>query len=207
MFTGLIEDIGTVVRWQRRRNGAVLTFTTRRPSKEVGIGSSIAVNGVCLTVVEKSRTQLTVEVSPETLARTNLGQLERNEPLNLERPLRWKDRLGGHFVTGHVDGVGTVVTAQKKGEYTFFQFRVSADLYPLLVPKGSVAVDGVSLTVNDCQSSRFSVAIIPFTLKNTNLRGRRVGDKVNIETDIIGKYVQKFTRAYKKTARRRFKGD
>jgi riboflavin synthase len=207
MFTGLIEDIGTVVRWRRRRNAGVLTFTTRRPLKEVGIGSSIAVNGVCLTVVEKSRAQLTVEVSPETLARTNLGQLAKDEPLNLERPLRWKDRLGGHFVTGHVDGVGTVVTAQKKGEYTFFQFCVSADLYPLLVPKGSVAVDGVSLTVNDCQSSRFSVAIIPFTLKNTNLRGRRVGDKVNIETDVIGKYVQKFARAYKKTARRRFKGD
>jgi riboflavin synthase len=193
MFTGLIEDIGTVVRWQRQKNGAVLAFATRRRLKEIGIGSSVAVNGVCLTVVEKERAQFVVEVSPETLARTNLGRLKTGDTLNLERPLRWKDRLGGHFVTGHVDGVGVVVKVQKKGEYTFFRFRVSADLYPLLVPKGSVAVDGISLTVNDCARSCFSVAVIPFTLKHTNLHGRKVGDKVNIETDIIGKYVQKLT--------------
>lgn len=196
MFTGLIENIGTVVRWQRRKDAGVLAFTTRRPLREVGIGSSIAVNGVCLTVVERDGSKLTVEVSPETLARTNLGQLETGEPLNLERPLRWKDRLGGHFVTGHVDGIGTAVKVQKKGEFTFFQFRVSADLYPFIVPKGSVAVDGISLTVNACQRSYFDVAIIPFTLKNTNLHVCRVGDKVNIETDIIGKYVRKFAHAY-----------
>ena len=206
MFTGLIEEIGTVTRWRRGRNEGVLTFTTHRPLKEIEIGSSIAVNGVCLTVVEKARARFTVEVSPETLARTNLGQLEKNDPLNLERPLRWKDRLGGHFVTGHVDGVGTIVSVQKEGKYTFFRFRVFTDLYALLVPKGSVAVDGVSLTVNDCQSSCFSVAIIPFTLKNTNLRGRRVGDKVNIESDIIGKYVRKFAQAHGKAGRKKPKG-
>lgn len=206
MFTGLIEEIGAVTRWQRGRNGGILTFTPRRRLKEIEIGSSIAVNGVCLTVVEKTHSRFTVEVSPETLERTNLGRLEKNDPLNLERPLRWSDRLGGHFVTGHVDGVGTIVKSQRKGEYTFFQIRVSGALSALLVPKGSVAVDGVSVTVNDCRRSRFSVAIIPFTLKNTNLRARRVGDKVNIETDIIGKYVQRLARAYGMAGRKRSKG-
>lgn len=196
MFTGLIEDVGTVVRWRRGKAGAVLAFTTRRLAKGAGIGSSIAVNGACLTVVEKLRDRLTVEVSPETLAKTNLGELAEGVRLNLERPLRWKDRLGGHFVTGHVDGVGTLVKIETQGDYTFLQFKPPPGFEPLLVPKGSVALDGISLTVNECRKSRFSVAIIPFTLRHTNLHDRKVGDKVNIETDIIGKYVQRLARAF-----------
>ncbi|MFQ5902821.1 MAG: riboflavin synthase [Candidatus Binatia bacterium] len=190
MFTGLIEDVGEVYRWKMRKGSGTLTLNTHLPLREISIGSSIAVNGACLTVVGKAKGRFMVDVSPETLERTNLGRIRSGDPVNLERPLRLKDRLGGHLVTGHVDGVGVTEEIKKRGEFIFFLFQVSASLYPLLVPKGSVAVDGISLTVNECEKQRFSVAIIPFTLKHTNLRRRRVGDKVNIETDIIGKYVQ-----------------
>jgi riboflavin synthase len=191
MFTGLVEDVGKVYRWQIRRGSGILTLNTHFPLREVPIGSSIAVNGACLTVVDKARGRFTVDVSPETLKRTNLRKIRSGDPVNLERPLRLSDRLGGHLVTGHVDGVGVVMEIKKKGEFTFFLFQVTAPLYLLLVPKGSVAVDGISLTVNECEKQRFSVAVIPFTLAHTNLRRRKVGDKVNIETDIVGKYVQR----------------
>lgn len=193
MFTGLIEDVGKVSRWQRRKGSGVLTLKTHLSLREIGIGSSIAVNGACLTVVEKGRGQFTVDVSPETLKRTNLEMIACGDPVNLERPLRLQDRLGGHLVTGHVDGIGMTERITRKGDFTFFSFRVPPTLAPLLVSKGSVAVDGISLTVNECAQLHFSVAIIPFTLKHTNLRARRVGDKVNLETDLIGKYVQRLT--------------
>jgi riboflavin synthase len=156
------------------------------------LGASVAVNGACLTVVKKLNGGFAVDVSPETLARTNLEKLSLGSLVNLEQPIRLQERLGGHLVTGHVDGVGTVASIRKQGEFTMFTFSVPARLGALLVSKGSVAVDGVSLTVNDCRRDRFSVAIIPFTLQHTNLQGRRVGDKVNIETDLIGKYVHSF---------------
>jgi len=191
MFTGLIEDVGTVYRWQMRRGSGVLTLNTNLPLREMSIGSSIAVNGACLTVVAKTNRRFVVEVSPETLARTTLRTIRAGDLINLERPLRLKDRLGGHLVTGHVDGVGVIGEIKKRGEFSFFLFKVPSSLAPLLVPKGSVAVDGISLTVNECDEQRFAAAIIPFTLKHTNLRGRRVGDKVNIETDILGKYAQR----------------
>ena len=191
MFTGIIEEVGTVDRWQMRRGAGVLTLTTRLPLGEMKIGSSLAVNGVCLTVVAKAARRVTVDVSPETIKRTNFSKLKAGDPVNLERPLRLNGRLGGHLVTGHVDGVGVVEEISKQGKFTFYCFRVPAALGRLLVPKGSVAVDGISLTVNDCGRRRFSVAVIPHTLERTNLRDRRVGDKVNIETDLIGKYVQR----------------
>lgn len=191
MFTGIIEDVGKVHHWQMQRGAGTLTLSTRLPLRQLELGSSIAVNGTCLTVVEKARERFSVDVSPATLERTSLKQLRRGSPVNLERPVRLSDRLGGHLVTGHVDGVGIVREIRKKGKFIFFSFRVPATLGPLLVTKGSVAVDGISLTVNECGKQRFSVAVIPFTLKHTNLLGRRVGDKVNIEADIIGKYVQR----------------
>lgn len=191
MFTGIIEDVGRVYRWQKRRGSGILTINTNLPLKEMELGSSIAVNGACLTVVDKTKGRFTVDVSPETLERTSLGKLRRGNPVNLERPLRLSDRLGGHLVTGHVDGVGITREIKKRGQFTFFSFQVPVSIYPLLVPKGSVAVDGVSLTINDCEKQRFSVAIIPHTFRHTNLLGRKVGDKVNIEADIIGKYVQR----------------
>ena len=197
MFTGLIEDLGEVYRWQVRKRAGRLTLRTALPLKEIRVGSSLAVNGICLTVVEKSRGRITVDVSPETLQRTNLNKIEAGDPVNLERPLRLMDRLGGHLVTGHVDGVAVTEDIKKRGEFTFFLFRVSAPMYRLLVPKGSVAVDGISLTVNECRKRCFSVAIIPFTLRHTNLHRLRVGDRVNIETDLIGKYLQQLLKVGK----------
>ncbi len=187
----MIEDVGRVYRWQVRKGAGTLTLSTNLPLGEMALGSSIAVNGACLTIVDKAKGRFTVDVSPETLARTSLKKLRRGDPVNLERPLRLSDRLGGHLVTGHVDGVGVIQEIKRRGKFTFFLFRVPATIYPLLVPKGSVAVDGISLTVNECERQRFSVAIIPYTLRHTNLLGRRVDGKVNIETDIVGKYVQR----------------
>lgn len=194
MFTGLIEDVGQVYRWEKRRRSGVLTVETRLPSREIQPGASVAVNGACLTVVKRARGQFTVEVSPETLKRTNLSAIVAGDPVNLELPMGLGDRLGGHLVTGHVDGVAVTEKIVKRGAYTFFRFRLPARLTPLLVSKGSVAVDGISLTVNECSGRRFSVAIIPFTLEHTNLRHRRVGDKVNLEVDIIGKYIKRLMR-------------
>jgi riboflavin synthase len=192
MFTGLVEDVGKVVSLGLKHRAAVLTVQTNLAMRAMELGASIAVNGACLTVVKKGKDEFTVDISPETLKRTSLAKLRAGSLVNLERPMRLRDRLGGHMVTGHVDGLATVASIEEKGEFTFFKFRVPATLGSLLVSKGSVAVDGVSLTVNACGRRRFSVAIIPFTLQHTNLRDYRVGDKVNIETDLVGKYVHSF---------------
>jgi riboflavin synthase len=191
MFTGLIEDVGTIESLRFNKKSAVLNVKTRLSLRSMELGASIAVNGACLTLVKKAKSTFTVDVSPETLKRTSLATLRAGRLVNLERPLRLQDRLGGHWVTGHVDGVGRVESIDTRGEFTFFTFDVAPQVETLLVSKGSVAVDGISLTVNECGRRRFSVAIIPFTLQHTNLRVRRVGDKVNLETDLIGKYVQK----------------
>jgi riboflavin synthase len=192
MFTGLIEDVGKIASLRLSKRSAVLAVEARLPVGAMELGASVAVNGACLTVVKKGKRTFTVDVSPETLKRTSLGILGTDSLVNLERPLRLQDRLGGHLVTGHVDGVAIIESIETRAAFTFFTFRVPVELGTLLVSKGSVAVDGISLTVNECSRRRFSVAIIPFTLQHTNLRARRVGDKVNIETDLIGKYVHKF---------------
>ena len=192
MFTGLIEDVGKIAALRLRNGSAVITVQTKLPVHRMAMGASVAVNGACLTVVRKLKNAFTVDVSPETLACTNLGALKAGSLVNLEQPMRLNERLGGHLVTGHVDGVGAIAAIEKQGEFTIFTFQVARELGRLLVSKGSVAVDGISLTVNQCGRERFSVAIIPFTLQHTNLQGRRVGDKVNIETDLIGKYVHSF---------------
>jgi riboflavin synthase len=192
MFTGLIEDVGKIESLRVSRRSAVLTVKTNLSVGGMKLGASIAVNGACLSVVKKGKRNFTVDVSPETLQRTNLEKQNIGSLVNLELPMRLADRLGGHLVTGHVDGVGTIASVKRKGDFTFFTFRVPPKLGSLLVSKGSVAVDGISLTVNECSRERFSVVIIPLTLQNTNLRTRSLGDKVNIETDLIGKYVQSF---------------
>lgn len=192
MFTGLIEDVGRIAASRLCNGSSVMTVRTKLPVGRMPMGASIAVNGACLTVVKKLSNAFVVDVSPETLACTNLGTLNPGSLVNLEQPMRLNERLGGHLVTGHVDGVGTIAAMERQGEFTIFSFRVAKNLGRLLVAKGSVAVDGISLTVNQCRREGFSVAIIPFTLQHTNLQGRRVGDKVNIETDLIGKYVHSF---------------
>ena len=197
MFTGLIEDVGRVSRWRGGADGGELTFETALPGREISLGDSIAVNGCCLTVVKKTGRRLTVDVSPETLQRTNLADVRDGDTVNLERPLRVNDRLGGHWVTGHVDAVGQIARIHNSGDFTSFRFRAPGAVGRLLVPKGSIAVNGISLTVNECTSRSFSVAIIPFTLAHTNLQSRGVGDRVNLEADIIGKYVLQFVKAYR----------
>ena len=192
MFTGLIEDVGRIAALRLRNGSAVLKVQTKLSVRRMIMGASVAVNGTCLTVVKKLPGAFTVDVSPETLACTNLSTLKRGSLVNLEQPMRLNERLGGHLVTGHVDGVGIITAIEKQGEFTVYSFQVANDLGRLLVSKGSVAVDGISLTVNQCRRTGFSVAIIPFTLQHTNLQGREVGDKVNIETDLIGKYVHSF---------------
>ena len=192
MFTGLIEDVGQIGAIHLKNGSAIVTVETQLPVRSMAPGASVAVNGACLTVVKKLKNGFTVDVSPETLRRTNLATLKVASLVNLEQPMRLQERLGGHLVTGHVDGVAKVAAIAKEGEFTIFTFSLPAQLGSLVVSKGSVAVDGISLTVNDCHSKSFSVAIIPFTLQHTNLQGRRVGDKVNIETDLIGKYVHSF---------------
>ncbi len=192
MFTGLIEDAGRVKAMRKGDRSLVLTVSTGLPVTQMKLGASVAVNGACLTVVKRGRGEFTVDVSPETLKCTNLEELSIGSLVNLERPMRLGEQLGGHLVTGHVDAVATVAAIEKHGEFTFYSFQPAAKIASLLVPKGSVAVDGISLTINECNRRRFSVAIIPFTLQHTNLRARRVGDRVNIETDLIGKYVHSF---------------
>jgi riboflavin synthase len=194
MFTGLVEDVGQVESLITNKQSAVLTVQSGLPVSAIAVGASIAVNGACLTVVQKRKKSFAFDVSPETLERTSLQTSKPGTLLNLERSMRLDDRLGGHLVTSHIDGVAVVRSIEKKGDFTFFSFRIAQRLGSLLVSKGSVAVDGISLTVNGCGLREFNVAVIPFTLQHTNLRARRVGDKVNIETDLIGKYVHKFIR-------------
>ncbi|HUG91112.1 MAG TPA: riboflavin synthase [Planctomycetaceae bacterium] len=196
MFTGLVEVRGTVVALEPAGN-AVRLHVEAPPTLAGGcrIGDSVAINGCCLTVVEIDGPRWTFEAGPETLSKTNLGRLRRGDAVNLERSLPAAGRLGGHFVQGHVDGTGEVAAIDRDGEWVTMQFRVPGPLAVQLVPKGSVAVDGVSLTLVDVQRDAFSVALIPHTLEMTTLGLRRVGDVVNVETDILGKYVQKFLAA------------
>jgi riboflavin synthase len=158
---------------------------------DVKIGDSIAVNGVCLTATT-DQGSIVFDVSPETMKSTNLGELKVNQKVNLERALRLSDRLGGHIVTGHVDAVGKIRERRPEGEYTFYTFDAPPEVLRYIVKKGSVAIDGISLTVTGLDSGSFSVAIIPHTLTATNLGDKNKGSSVNIEIDIIGKYVEKF---------------
>ncbi len=155
------------------------------------VGESIAVNGVCLTAYDISHRTFSVDVSPESLSRTNLGKLNIGNVVNMERALRLSDRLGGHIVSGHVDSIATVVEMRMDGEYTLFTLAIPEEFGRYIIEKGSITIDGVSLTVNSCLGGRFSVSIIPHTLQVTTLGLLKKGSKVNIEVDIIGKYVEK----------------
>lgn len=188
MFTGLVEEVGTVL----ERSGARLVIAAECVQEDGAVGASVAVNGVCLTVVERGPGRLRFDVGPETLARTALGDLAVGSPVNLERPLRLGGVVGGHLVQGHVDGVGvvTALTHQAETARLTIEWRDQA-LAPLLIPQGSVAVDGVSLTVARLNSRDFEIMIIPHTLAATTLGSLAPGRRVNLEMDMIGKYVQR----------------
>ncbi len=192
MFSGIVEDIGAVRALEKKDKGVVLRVGVRRIDvAELALGESVAVNGVCLTVVSVGDGSFSVDASHETLSATNLSGLRAGSGVNLERSLRMGDRMGGHMVTGHVDGVGVVRSIAAVGESRVFSFSIPALLSKYVVRKGSVAVDGVSLTVNSVKGTEFSVNIIPYTLRETVFSEFRSGRKVNIECDIIGKYVEK----------------
>jgi riboflavin synthase len=191
MFTGLVEALG-VVR-ELAFDGAGCRLSVAEPSLAPGLalGESVAVNGACLTVVARDAATFAFQVGPETLRRTNLGALQVGDRVNLERSLRVGDRLGGHLVQGHIDGVGTVAERLPQGEWDTVWFACPRELAAQMVPKGSVAVDGVSLTLVDVGPERFSVALIPHTLAHTTLGFKGPGAAVNLETDLLAKYVWK----------------
>jgi len=191
MFTGLVETLGSITALEKADNGIRLSVKPMT-DYELKTGDSVSVNGVCLTVTDTGKNAPAFDVSPETLRSTNLGELRVGNKVNLERALRLSDRLGGHVVTGHVDGVGTILEKRQAGEYTFYTFEAPAAISRYIVKKGSIAIDGISLTVVEIERRGFSVAIIPHTLKATNIGGKNVGDRVNLEADILGKYIEKF---------------
>ncbi len=197
MFTGLIEDTGQVAAFHRKSEAGLLTVDTALPTADIAIGDSVAVNGACLTVTAKSDHALTFDVSPESLSRTTIGKLTSGSRVNLERALRLGDRLGGHIVSGHIDCAGQLIRSENRSGNHQLQFTLPPDHARYLVEKGSVTIDGISLTVNAVTRDGFSVNIIPLTYDSTTLKYLRVGEQVNIETDIIGKYVERLTSPWK----------
>lgn len=191
MFTGIIEDLGTVQSVKRSPKGAVITIRTTLPAARIKIGDSIAVSGACLTVIRKSRGAIAMDVSEETLRRTILGTLEAGARVNLERCLTLGKLIGGHLVSGHVDGLGRIVAIEPEGDSRLYTFEVSPAQARYLVEKGSVALDGISLTVFGIRGRRFKVALIPHTLKLTTLGLKGPGDPVNVESDMLVKYVER----------------
>ena len=193
MFTGIVEALGRIGTVQGTGGGRRLTVSVPDESAwRLPLGESVAVSGVCLTVVGSVSGALAFDLAEETLRVTTLGGLGAGDPVNLERPLRFDGRLGGHLVLGHVDGVGRVTRVRREGDGMRVDIEVPARLRPLLIPKGSVTVDGVSLTVAALEEDAFAVALIPHTLAVTTLGDRREGDPVNLEMDVIGKYVRGF---------------
>lgn len=191
MFTGIIEGMGRLLRKRAIGGGSAFDLEAGFALDDPREGESIAVNGVCLTAYNISGRRFSADVSPETLSRTRLGGLSSGDPVNMERALRLSDRLGGHLVSGHVDCVAVVSSQKPLGDYTIFTFSLPKEHSRYIVEKGSIAVDGISLTVNSCSTGQFSVSIIPHTVKMTTLGSLKVGQSVNIEVDIIGKYVER----------------
>ena len=187
MFSGLVEEVGRVEELKLLSGGAKLTV--RSTLKDVKIGDSIAVNGVCLTVVDIQNDTLSFDLSQETLSRSNLKLLKKGDPVNLERALRVGDRIGGHFLQGHVDFTSKVLVFSLRGSHWELKIHIPEDYREYVVEKGSIGIDGISLTINYVEQDAVSINIIPHTYEKTNLKHRKVGDLVNVELDVLGKYV------------------
>lgn len=196
MFTGLIESEGIITRSERAGTGLRLEVYAPEFGRDMAIGDSIAVDGACLTVVKFIRGAFIADVSEETARKTTLGGFSQGTKVNLERAMRLSDRLGGHIVTGHIDGVGSLVMRHAAGNSTIYQFQAPPELMEYVVPKGSIAVDGISLTVADTKDDSFACAVIPHTETATTLKGKAIGGAVNLEVDMMAKYVQRFVALY-----------
>ena len=195
MFTGLIEAVGELKQSTRSSGGAGLVIGCPAWDKPLALGESVAVQGVCLTVTACDATSFTCDVLDETLNRTNLGSKVVGDALNLERALKLGDRMGGHIVTGHIDSIGQILAIRAAGRDRVVSIDCGATIASGVVEKGSIAIDGISLTVSAVSDNGFEVNIIPYTWEHTSLRGRRKGDGVNLETDMLGKYVQRYLAA------------
>ncbi len=191
MFTGIIEDKGKVLKVDYQGEMKRLTLEVPFDLTEVQLGDSISINGVCLTVVGKRGKTILVDLSPESLQKTTLSRVKEGDKVNLERALRLSDRLGGHILTGHIDGVGKITERRKEGNFLHLKIRIPSSVNPYVVQKGSIAIDGISLTVNESHEDWIRLTLIPYTLEKTTLMQKRVGDEVNVEADILGKYVKK----------------
>ena len=187
MFTGIIEEVGHI----RQMGGGQLAIDCRKVVEDVALGDSIAVNGVCLTVTSFDKNHFTANVMPETVRRTSLSELKKGSPVNLERALTLASRLGGHIVSGHIDGTGKIVAFQEEGNAILMKIAAGPELLRYVVEKGSVALDGISLTVAAVTNKDFTVSLIPHTREVTNLGSKKAGSTINIETDVLGKYVEK----------------
>ncbi|MFO0780223.1 MAG: riboflavin synthase [Nitrospira sp.] len=191
MFTGIVEEMGAITVMNKSLAGAKLTILASTVMSDLKIGDSVSVNGICLTVVSRSERDFSVEVSPETLSVTTLGGFAVGMPVNLERAMKLNERIGGHLVAGHVDGVGVIRSRQQDANAIVFTIGVPPEILRYCVTKGSITVDGISLTINAVTEQGFSVAIIPHTAKVTILGLKQVNDTVNLESDLIGKYVER----------------
>lgn len=192
MFTGIVEGLGKIVKFDKNtknRSAAKMKISLGKLAKGLRIGDSVAINGVCLTAVNVIRNIAEFEMVGETIKRTNLGSLELGDKVNIERSLKVGDRLEGHFVLGHVDGVGIITKLEKQSNQIKIWMELPKELSRYVTQKGSITIDGISLTVVDKLKNTFSVSIIPHTMKITNLALKKIGDKVNIETDVLGKYI------------------
>lgn len=189
MFTGIIEEIGKVSSASTTR----LVISAQQVVDGIKPGDSIAINGACLTVTDFDRASFSVDVMPETLQRTNLGQLTAGDGVNLERPTTLGGQLGGHLVQGHIDDIGRIISMEREGEALLFRFEAPPEVMRYTTPKGFIAVDGISLTITEKDNSSFQVSVVEYTRRNTTLGSRKVGDVVNLEVDIIAKYVAQFT--------------
>ncbi len=201
MFTGIVEELGTILGVKRGGEWLVLTIGASTILKDVQLGDSIAVNGVCLTVTSFTSREFTVDVMPETFHKTSLAEIKVGSRVNLERAMAAGGRFGGHFVSGHVDGTGTIASKTVYGNAVLIEIKASEELLHYMVPKGSITIDGISLTIVDLSLDRFRVSVIPHTLEMTILKDKGVGATVNLECDMIGKYVEKFITARKATSK------
>lgn len=196
MFTGIIEELGTVGQMDRRPDSIKLTIQAHTVLEGTKLGDSIAVNGVCLTVTSMTDSAFTADVMHETMRRSSLCDIQSGSKVNLERAMQLGGRLGGHIVSGHIDGTGHVARIANDGIARVITISIPKDMEPYIVEKGSIAIDGISLTIVSVGNSQFSVSIIPHTMANTTLIDKRPGSIVNLETDVIGKYVHSFTVGY-----------